>query len=221
LLIIFDLDDTLIETSKCLTPYYLKLAFDSMRKAGLEIEEDVFDELVSMNQNALTSRFALKKFWSKYSDQIKIYDAGLAVMKTPLPEDLPLEIVPGAIEVLEELQEAHTLALVTLGNPHLQGEKMKKAGIQPALFSKLVIGKGPSKKLDYQTILTELKFDAQEVIVCGDRVPIDLTPAKELGLFTVHFRHGRGLCHNEPKADVDLSIDALKQLHEVFAQHEI
>ncbi|NGX26550.1 MAG: Phosphoglycolate phosphatase [Chlamydiae bacterium] len=220
MLVIFDLDDTLIETSKCLTTHYLHIAFVAMQSAGLEVEENAFDELLSINEKELSSRFALKKFYNNYSDQIRIYEAGFAALKTPLPEEISLEIVPGALEVLDELQTAHTLALVTAGDSNLQRQKLEKAGIQPERFSKLVIGKGLSKKLDYQRVLSELNVHPQEVLVCGDRVPIDLTPAKQLGLCTVHFRNGRGLVHDEPKADVDFTIHTLKQLNEVFAKHE-
>jgi putative hydrolase of the HAD superfamily len=217
LLVIFDLDDTLIETTKCLTPHYLRLAFSAMQKAGLEGD---LDELLALNKESISSQFAILEFWKRYSGQIEIYQVGLEALKTPLSEEISLEIVPGALEVLDVLQQTHTLALVTRGDPDLQRQKLKKAGIQPELFSKLVIGKGPSKKLDYQTVLSELNTHPQEALVCGDRVPVDLSPAKELGLFTVHFRNGRGLIHDEPKIDIDFAIDTLKQLHEVFAKHE-
>lgn len=209
MLVIFDLDDTLIETSKCLTPYYLKLAFSEMQQAGFEGD---FKQLLSINKRALSAKNALYEFCSEK----KILERGLEALSSPLPDEIFLEIVPGALEVLEELQKNHTLALVTRGRADFQWKKLKKAGIQPGQFSKLVASDGPSKKLSYQTVLNELKVDPKDTIVCGDRVSVDLSPAKELNLFTVHFRNGRGLFQNEPNADVDFSIDRLNQLHEVF-----
>jgi len=207
--VIFDLDDTLIETSKCLTPYYLELAFSKMQQAGFEGD---FNQLLTLNKRALSAKNALYEL----CPEKKILERGLEALSSPLPDEISLEIVPGALDVLEELQKNHTLALVTGGNADFQWKKLKKAGIQPGQFSKLVASDGPSKKLSYQTVLNELKFDPNETLVCGDRVPVDLSPAKELNLFTVHFRNGRGLFQNEPKADVDFSIDRLNQLHEVF-----
>lgn len=214
MLVVFDLDDTLIETSKCLTPFYLNLSFEAMGRKG------TFEELLKINEKALSSKVALREFWQKYSKEEEILLAGLEALKTPLPPDLKIEPVPGAIELLDSLQMHHTLALVTAGHPELQFQKMKNAGIQPEQFSKIIIGSGPSKKLDYQKVLDELHFDPSETVVCGDRVEIDLKPAKELGIYTVHFQNGRGLIHTEPKESVDITIKLLKELQEVFVKHE-
>lgn len=212
MLIIFDLDDTLIETSKCLTPLYLRFAFEAMRLPG------VIEELIALNEKALSAKNGIKAFWQIRSDDEEILHRGLEALKSPVPLDAKIDPVPDAKEILEILQEHHTLALVTAGHHDLQLQKMKKAGIQPSQFSKLIVGTGPSKKTDYQTVLEELNFDPSDAVVCGDRVEIDLTPAKELGLYTVHFKNGRGLFHTTPKESVDLTINALKQLQEVFVK---
>lgn len=213
MLVVFDLDDTLIETSRCLTPLYLRMAFEAM-KLG------TFEELIAINEKALTSRIALKEFWGRYSNKEEILQAGLNTLKTALPADAKIDPVPGAKEVLDALQVHHTLALVTAGHPELQFQKMEKAGIQPGQFSKIIVSTGASKKFDYQKVLSELNFDPSNTIVCGDRVEVDLTPAKELGIYTVHFQNGRGKMHAEPKDSVDLTIKTLKELQEVFVKHE-
>ncbi len=214
MLVVFDLDDTLIETSKCLTPLYLQIAYDAM---GLE---GTFEELTAINEKALTSRIALREFWGRYSNKEEILQEGLNALKTALPADAKIDPVPGAKEVLDALQVHHTLALVTAGHQQLQFQKMEKAGIQPEQFSKIIVSTGASKKLDYQNVLSELNFDPSNAIVCGDRVEVDLTPAKELGIYTVHFQNGRGKIHTEPKESVDLTIKTLKELQEVFVKHE-
>lgn len=221
MLVIFDLDDTLIETSKCLTRNYLRLAFDAMKKKGLKVGEEAFSELISINEMAISSRAALKEFWLSHSDQIEILNSGLEALKTPLPEKWAIDPVPGALELLEELAGDYLLAIATQGDPHLQRQKMKKAGIQPEQFSKLTVGSGQSKKEDYIEILAELNVSPQEAIICGDRVPADLSPAKELGLFTVHLSNGRGKIHKEPKEHVDIYIQSLKELQKVIKKIKV
>ena len=55
---------------------------------------------------------------------------------------------------------------------------------------------------------------AHECVMVGDRVPMDLTPAHELGFRTVHMRWGRGhLWKKEPW--VDHSIRELSELLEI------
>lgn len=194
----------------------LKRVFQAMVKQGMGLGEEKLHELLAINAHALSSRAAVHLFWEKYSCQPEVLEAGLEALFAPLEEEVLLAPVPGALELLEELHGVCPLALVTMGNADLQRQKMKKAGIQPERFSTLIVGTGPSKKKDYQQVLMKLGLPASEGIVCGDRVPIDLTPAKELGLFTVHFLNGRGRVHSQPQADVDLTIHSLNQLKQVM-----
>ncbi len=190
-------------------------AFEAMKLPGASLEE-----LIELNEAAVTASTAIRKFWSHYSDKEEIYQLGLRAMKGPLPQGLPLKTVPGAIELLNELQVSHDLALVTLGEEKTQLEKLEKAGIQQDRFSKLIVSTGPDKKNDYCQVLHELQVDPRDVIVCGDKVSKDLVPAKELGLYTVHFRNGRGMVDTTPKECVDMTIDRLNQFTEVFSQYE-
>lgn len=210
MLIIFDLDDTLIETTKCLVPYYLSAAYEAMGRMG------PLKELLAINEKALTSTGAVTAFWQTYSGQLEILERGLEALKQPLPQNFHIDLVPDCLEVLGELHEDCRLALVTRGEEALQLQKVEKAGIQQSLFSKLVVSGRPSKKSDYQKVVDDLGQDPKDVIVCGDRIPLDLTPAKELGFFTVHFENGRGKTHKEPQEDVDLSITMLKELTQVL-----
>lgn len=189
-----------------------------MTEEGLDVGENTlaFNRLLSINQQAISSRQALTDFWKLYSNQVEILTSGLSTLKTPIPSDLPIDLVPGALECLDYVGNFCDLALVTMGDFNFQIAKMEKAGIQPARFSKLIVGKGSSKKSDYHRILEEFQSLPSDGIVCGDRVSIDLSPAKELGLFTVHFKNGRGKVHSKPVEDIDLSIKTLKELHEVI-----
>ena len=214
--LIFDLDDTLIETSKCLALPAMKRAFTAMLEEGLNLEESAFEDLLKINASSISSRASVQTFWEKHSNKKEILDAGLSALSSPFEDSISLEPVPDALEILEELQGVCPLALVTMGTPKLQRQKMKKAGIQLQRFSTLIVGRGPSKKKDYQRVALELGLPCEEGVVCGDRVPIDLSPAKELGFFTVHFPNGRGKVHGSPREDVDTTIHSLKELKRVI-----
>lgn len=218
-MVIFDLDDTLVETSKCLTPYYLRQAYEAMQQAGLPSEKKSFTKLIQCNQESLTSKEAVQKFCDHLPKNI--IEAGLNALSLDIPQSLSLDPVPGALALLEILQEYHTLALVTCGMESIQKQKLKKAGIQPERFSKLVVGNGLSKKVAYQEVMENFKASPNDVLVCGDRISLDLSPAKELGFFTVHFRNGRGKIHFEPQSDVDLTIHSLNELAQLEALYEV
>lgn len=216
MLIIFDLDDTLIETSKYVTPRRLKMALEEMILAGFSVSsfEKMLQELLAIDQKSFSSKQALIAFSSLYPESEKFFPVAMEALYSPLRDE---EIVPaaeGAIEILNELKKDHQLALVTMGNEPLQLQKMKKAGIEPQIFSKLIVGSGSTKKPYYETLLSELGTD--NGIVCGDRIPLDLSPAKQLGLTTVHMRAGRGLHIPGPSEDVDYAIAKLEELTKII-----
>ena len=97
--------------------------------------------------------------------------------------------------------------MVTKGKRKIQLKKLKKAGIDSKLFSKIVVSSKEDKKKIYQQILRETKKQPDEIVVIGDRPNLDLRPAKELGCITIHIRQGRGKI--EPSHDYDYIIDEL------------
>lgn len=217
MLVIFDLDDTLIETSKYVTPNRLEEALKRMVSHGLEIEsfEKALQLLLEINHAAASSYQAVEIFAALYPGGLKGITYALQSFKDPLPESLKIQAAEGAIELLNELANSrHTLALVTKGDYEIQFQKMKKAGIQPELFSKIIAGTGVSKRPYYETVLQELP--ATPGLVCGDRISLDLTPAKELGLYTVHILLGRGMQQLQPACDVDFTIEKLDELREII-----
>ena len=121
-------------------------------------------------------------------------------------------------EILSELVRKHTLAIVTYGKKQFQLEKLKKAGIDTSIFSRIVVSESKDKKPHYQALLKELDIPASEVLVCGDRIHRDLSPAKELGFKTVHLRWGRGLGEIAQEGTVDFSIAHLSKL-KVIVNH--
>ncbi len=227
MLIIFDLDDTLIETSQCLTPFRLERALRKMIALGMQIDsfERALHFLVEINQTASSSHKALTSFAQLYPGGMQTLELALETFQEPLPVNLELALAEGALELLEQLSLHHTLALVTIGHRELQLSKMEKAGLQQGLFSKITVISpsheegGCSKKPYYEALLQEFQEEggAPAPLVCGDRVFVDLTPAKELGLRTVHIRKGRGLQQMQPASDVDFSIQKLEELKQIIA----
>lgn len=218
MLIIFDLDDTLIDTSGCITPFKLQMALKKMVDLGLEVNdfEGAHAHLKKLDAASQSSQETLFKFLESVgAEPSSFLEEALIEMKTILPSEFSISTLEGAGDVLRELRRDHQLALVTIGNRSLQLQKIAQAKIDPSLFSRLVIVEKGGKKDHYQTLMRELNVFPESVIVCGDRIAIDLTPAKELGLKTVHMRWGRGLNSKEPKSDVDYSISRLNEMNQI------
>lgn len=221
MLIIFDLDDTLIDTSGTVIPYKLKELLLELTEQGVQLPaQEALNMLRNMNQYGKSLldvfseffeiNFIDKKYFSILSKK-NIDNSNNSYEAAPLPE---------ALEVITELSRKHTLAIVSYGKKEFQYEKLKKAGIDTSIFSRIVISKSKDKKPHYQALLKELDFSPLDVIVCGDRIRRDLSPAKELGFKTVHIKWGRGLAEAKRNRDVDFSIANIGELKSIISQYE-
>ena len=128
MLIIFDLDDTLIDTSGSITPQILENAIHAMQKGGLRLADpkEALKRFLHINKGHITSDDSLKEFIKLTKAPDICYDLGRKeIYESP---SLPKIILPveGAVELLEELADAHTLALVTKGAPMCKEKRCKK-----------------------------------------------------------------------------------------------
>lgn len=214
MLIIFDLDDTLIDTTGSIAPLKMKLCLEYLKQIGLSVADfsGAYQELMDLNAVSLCSRDAIEQFIASRGGDPLWSQAVSPLMVSPLPENFSVPTTPFAKEILEELGRKHDLALVTAGYPPFQKEKLKKAGIEPSLFSNILIPEDCIKRPAYEALCKQ--FLNRPVIVCGDRVSMDLVPARELGFTTVHMRWGRGLL-NQTEPWIDYSISDLRELRDI------
>lgn len=185
---------------------------------GLEIDnfEQAYTHLKKLDTTSQTSRETLLKFLKSMEvESSRFLEDALIEMKTDLPSGFCVPTLEGTNEILKELGREHQLALVTIGKRSLQLQKLAHANIALSLFSGLVIVENGGKKDHYKTLIQEFKVAPENVVVCGDRIANDLTPAKELGFKTVHMRWGRGLNSQGPKSDVDYSISQLAEMNQI------
>ncbi|MBS0621299.1 MAG: HAD family hydrolase [Verrucomicrobia bacterium] len=220
MLIIFDLDDTLVDTSGCLTHYKLEEALQAMIREGMEIPH--FDEALEMlrrlDRHAESARSSLSEFIEILGADSRFLEIGVKTVYDTPCGSLSLFPLEGALDLLQDLSKHHELALVTVGSAERQTEKLKKAGIDTGLFSKIAVLEERNKKMHYQVIAEGLGYAPSQVLVCGDRIPVDLTPARELGFKTVQMQWGRGVYAGGGQGDVDYRIAALPELKKIVTE---
>jgi FMN phosphatase YigB (HAD superfamily) len=218
LLIIFDLDDTLIDTSRCITPVKLVDALHRICDAGLLLSDISAAErmIKQMDETKGSAKETLIEFLEIHGADKKYLEIGLKEIYENSSLEMPISPVEGALELLRDLEQAHQLALVTLGIPDRQLIKMKKAGIDPTLFCKIIVEENQNKKIHYQALAQEMNVLSSEVVVCGDRIALDLSPAKELGFNTIHVRRGRGVHSRGAMGDVDFTVTHLNEIKDVI-----
>jgi putative hydrolase of the HAD superfamily len=218
LLIIFDLDDTLIDTTGSITPIQLEKALHQMVHAGLKVGnfEEALATLKRMDLSSESASQTIKEFLELVDGDPALLPIGENIVYGDLPQDLTVFPLESAIEVLDYLKESHQLALVSMGKPHQQRLKMKSAGLDSTIFSKIVISEREDKRSSYQEVLEELNVTPERTVVCGDRVKRDLTPAKALGCRTIQMQWGRGRGITGSLPDVDFTIRRLTQIKEII-----
>ncbi len=218
-MIIFDLDDTLIDTSGSVTPFKMKECLKCLAAAGLPIGDfsKSYEELIRLNETCAKSKETLFRFVEKWGGAPELAELAIKELFTPLPSDFAIPTTPHAKEILDFYRKSHTLALVTGGHPPFQAEKLKKAGIDTSIFSKIAIPEDSIKKPFYEGLVREFSLDPRQVLVCGDRIAMDLVPAYELGFVTVHMKWGRG-AKLKSEEWIDYSISDLSELKRIITK---
>jgi FMN phosphatase YigB (HAD superfamily) len=220
-LIIFDLDDTLLDTSGSITPYKLREFLRFLERSlycdrgttFLPSFDVAYLELLKFNSQCESSKEAVRLTLERHR-AMHLYEEALALFTAPLPKDFTISTTPHAKNVLLSLRErGYLIALVTSGKRDFQLQKLEISGLEPSIFSKIVIPEDSIKKPYYEALLREFLERPYDGIVVGDRIPIDLAPAHELGFRTVHMQWGRGMIwKSEPW--IDHSIRELSELLE-------
>jgi len=211
LLIIFDLDDTLIQTTLAITPWKIGSALAHLVRQ--EVLKEGLDELMfawaPFHSQYETSSLGLVAFLKNRGVNEKHIQETLEVFSS-LDESIPVEVFEGVYPLLEELKKIHTLALVTSGERDHQSLKMSKAGLAQGYFNHIEIAVDKIKKSLYEKF--KLEYPDQAIWVIGDRVEKDLIPAKQLGFKTVLVRQGRGQYQKFDPMWVDYVIEDVTEL---------
>jgi putative hydrolase of the HAD superfamily len=215
LFIIFDLDDTLIDTSAFIAPALLRKSLRFAREQGLIFDEAASAQLLEQHVRQPSSEMALKKFLEDHGATSSLILDTLQQYRTLLDPELDIPSVPYAKDVLEVLA-IHRLAVVTIGREELQHHKLKKAGFFLGLFSKIIVTTERNKKIHYKALLEEYGHIPNETVVVGDRIEVDLKPAKELGCSTVRLMRGRGAYEQQQDSVVDFTIYDLRELPQII-----
>jgi len=102
-LIIFDLDDTLIDTTGSIAPLKMKLCLEYLEQIGLSVADflGAYQELMDLNAVSLRSRDAIEQFIASRGGDPLWSQAVSPLMVSPLPENFSVPTTPFAKEILE------------------------------------------------------------------------------------------------------------------------
>jgi len=170
-LVVFDLDDTLIDTRHVLLPAALRRV---SRATGVPVErldprgKEIEEVLAGVTGLSPAQRDAAALVW--YT-----------------PEVPPLEPLPGAREVLASLRGRAYLVLLTRGSPPRQHNKIARSGLGPSFDEILIraIEDPGSKREDLEGLLARRGLPAARCAVIGDDDRDELAHARALGCLAI------------------------------------
>lgn len=193
--IIFDMDDTLIDTWGASFPHSLKNCLLAMIDNGLEISsfDSHYSRLADINERSRNTEDAITEFL----ESINSYDPSLVnIGKKEVHEydfGTNLQMMDNAETVIKNLHgKGIDLAIVTKGEHEVQMNKVRLSGIDESRFKKILPVSEYDKTEPYKAVAEELGHPFEKVLVVGDRYKTDLIPAKKLGMGTAWIPYGRG-----------------------------
>lgn len=145
----------------------------------------------------------------KSSDKVLAIQMGdLYVAKSPMKTAL----IDGTKEVLEALyQQGYRMHIITNGFEEIQHIKLKNSGIEKYFEEIITSERAGVKKPHEQIFLHSLKLAnarADDAIMIGDDLPVDILGAKSVGMKQVYF-NPEGITHQE---EITKEIKSLKEM---------
>jgi len=188
--IIFDLDDTLVKTSKLYNR--ARDEFSSlMQELGFNSEESLI-KLDEVDINYIKEYGFVKERYplslgKTYEYFCKINGEKINPVLKKKIEEIGWQVfrqVPELIEdvyfILDTLSKKYFLILATLGDPQVKEKKLQLTGLKK-YFSISYVLRYKSVE-EYQNIITEHNLDKKDTWIIGNSVRSDLNPGLKLGI---------------------------------------
>lgn len=222
--LIFDLDDTLIDTHGQLVQEAHWQACLAMHAAGLPIPPQ---ELMQTRQRLLASqpRAEINALLAQYygCNAEAVIRAGFEAYFNP--ELTQLELLPGVRPLLEMWAQAFHMFLVTAGYEKTQKRKVELLNIAH-FFSDIIYADINNPQAKYQAfsqIYQQLGGKRREYMVIGDRINNEILAGNRLGMTTVWIRRGEcaQIVPQVPEEEPDYRIDHVCELEPILTSFNV
>lgn len=207
--LVFDLDDTLLDTSRQLLPRASREACSSMIVAGLEATLDsalkAWDEHRSSQSRQEVFTFLVHRFGVREgSNQEAVAQRGFHAFYNRRVES-DIHLFSGAREMLIALHSKYGLHLVTSGARSTQEEKIRLLGISQLFDSVGHVdpSRGQCKRDAFAKIMSETGRSPARYLSVGNRIDSDIAEARELGWKACWVRYGEHV-DIEPMSEIEV-----------------
>lgn len=218
--LVFDLDDTLLDTYGQLVPQAAREACTAMIENGLKTNLEVClharEHLAHTSERTHLFQSIAEKFGVSEGANPKVAaDAGFRAFYDRKVEP-SIKLISGAREMLESLKTHYKLHLVTAGHPDTQESKLRILGLRPCFDSVTIVNTfaKQEKGAAFAAIQAATKASSQNLLSIGNRLDTDISPAKRLGWSTAWVRYGE-YAHTQianPEENPDYTLQQITEL---------
>lgn len=198
--LIFDLDDTLLDSTEQMRWRAVESACVALREHGFEKKQLECEEFLAKESLKLMSmKKALKKLCKNDEKLVNIGFDGYHSFDVS-----GITLHDGVIELLVKFKKKYKIVLLTAGDVDLQKQKLWELRITD-MFDIVLYNDRKNKltkKEELQKIIKKLDFAADQCVVIGDRIDNELRYGKELGMKTILVKTGP-YANLKPKDDFE------------------
>jgi putative hydrolase of the HAD superfamily len=220
--IIFDLDDTLVDTfATIITPLESRAA-EAMVAAGMgELDSTRVRELILKLRRETPDRIEERLVEEFPQAQGKALEARRTVFTRVFIDKL--RIKASVVKMLNELSTRYHTYLLTAGRKDIQNQKLDQLGIRK-LFKEVgvIISRTEETKERWMASLIKGRYLPEEVIVVGNRLDNEIKAGNRLGMITVWVKYGEGsgMIPSEETGQPDYIINGIAEFPKILAEIE-
>lgn len=220
--IVFDLDDTIVDTFTSLIMPLESQAVSEMLAAGLtEADPEEVRELILRLRRQAPERIEELLVQNFPEAKGKALEARREVFAHASPDDLRIE--PAVREMLRQMHARYNTYLVTTGRPDFQNRKLNQLGIRNLFKGIAVLASGSeATKESWLSSLVTDGYHTQSVVVVGNRLDNEIKAGHRLGMITVWVKYGEGceLIPSEETGEPDYVISHILEFPGILAAIE-
>lgn len=214
--LIFDLDDTIYNTTQNLTHPAFSESFKVMIQLGLQtdIETCFFERKNTLIQYSRDTFFEylMDKYSVKGSEEDCLKSGIDTFQNTALQTQMSMETED--LKTLRLLSSKYPLFLVTSGNRKTQLHKINQLRISPYFKSMFFVDPRKRKRDSFFKILKTLEQPPQNVLSIGNRLDMEISDSKALGLKTCHMLRGE-YSHIVPNTSFEVPDYTILKISEI------
>lgn len=219
--LVFDLDDTLLDTYGQLIPPASREACTAMIDAGLATDFETClrtrEELARTSArsnlyNSLVERFGVREG----QDGTKVAEAGHRAFHDRSVER-NITLFAGTRDLLRDLRAKYRLYLVTAGAPGTQQEKIDILKIEDSFDQIFIVNimRGETKGQAFARIFEASGGSPERYLSIGNRLDTDIAPAKRLGWKTCWVTYGE-YAYTSPSDEFELPDYEIADMEELI-----